>query len=338
VAAAGVRVPMMSGRGLGHTGGTLDKLESIPGFRTGLDRDEFMTVLNRVGAAMIGQTERMVPADRKLYALRDVTATVESIPLIAASIMSKKIAAGPRNLILDVKVGRGAFMKTIENARTLAETMVAIGAAHGRTVQARLTDMDTEPLGCRVGNSLEIIESAEILQDRGPEDVRNLVLTLGADMLCMAGIDPDHDSAVAHLKDIIASGKAYERFLQMVDAQGGDPKSVEFPYNRLPLSSRTITLSTPVAGVVNGIDPMAIGTAGVELGAGRVKKEDDVDPAVGFELLVKAGDTVEKDQELIRIFYTKPPSRELLEKVRNAFEIDPERRSARPQLIDRITA
>ncbi|MBN1880468.1 thymidine phosphorylase [bacterium] len=335
VASCGVRVPMMSGRGLGHTGGTLDKLESIPGFRTNLERDEFLRVLNRFGVAMIGQTDRMVPADKKLYALRDVTATVECIPLIAASIMSKKIAAGPQNLILDVKVGRGAFMKNRGDAERLARAMVAIGTAHGRTVQARLTDMGTQPLGHMIGNSLEIIESAEFLQGRGSDDIRELTTTLAADMLIMAGKAVDHTQAMQLIETALTSGSAFKTFLEMVEAQGGDPSVVQQPYS-LPVSSRTITLSSSRAGWISGIDPMALGLASVELGAGRTKKEDDIDPSVGFELLVKAGDRIEPERELIRIFYTKPPSQELLERVRNAFEFSEDKPVLKSLIIEQI--
>lgn len=320
VASCGVRVPMMSGRGLGHTGGTLDKLESIPGFRTNLERDQFLKVLDRTGAAMIGQTDRMVPADKKLYALRDVTATVECIPLIAASIMSKKIAAGPQHLILDVKTGRGAFMKTTADAGKLARAMVAIGTAHGRNVQARLTNMDTQPLGRMIGNSLEVIESAELLQNRASGDLRELTLALSADMLVMAGVAPGYPEAMALLIDRLSSGAAYRKFLEMVEAQGGDPDSVQPPY-RLPVSSRTITLAANRSGWITGIDPMTIGLAGLELGAGRTRKEDGIDPGVGFELLIKAGDRVEPDQDLIRIFHSKPVSGEFLNRIRSAFEI-----------------
>ncbi len=335
VASCGVRVPMMSGRGLGHTGGTLDKLESIPGFRTDLDRKKFLEVLDRTGAAMIGQTERMVPADKKLYALRDVTATVECIPLIAASIMSKKIAAGPQNLILDVKVGRGAFMKSQSDAARLARAMVAIGASHGRNVQARLTDMGTQPLGRMIGNSLEIIESAEFLQGRGSDDIRELTFTLAADMLVMTGTVDDHSQAMIMLQDRLSSGAAFKTFLDMVDAQGGDPVSVQPPY-RLPLSPRTITLSTEHTGWIVGINPMTLGLAGVELGAGRTRKEDGIDPGVGFELLVKAGEKIDAGQELIRIYYSKIPSTDLLERIRCAFEFEDHEPVLRPLLIERV--
>jgi pyrimidine-nucleoside phosphorylase len=337
VASCGVLVPMMSGRGLGHTGGTLDKLESIPGFRTDLDRKEFLQVLTSAGVAMIGQTGRMVPADKKLYALRDVTATVECIPLIAASIMSKKIAAGPQNLILDVKVGRGAFMKNADDARTLAKAMVSIGSAHHRTVQARLTDMHTQPLGRMIGNSLEIIESAELLQGRGPADLRSLTLTLGADMLVMAGIAGTAGDAHQILEKKLASGAAWDIFLKMVKAQGGDPDAVTPPY-AMPISTKTITLSARKEGFIQGINPMTLGLAAVELGAGRSKMDDAVDPRVGFELLVQTGDTVSKGQEMIRIFYTTPPDQQHLETIRNAFEISDEKPGENPLILDHITA
>jgi pyrimidine-nucleoside phosphorylase len=337
VASCGVLVPMMSGRGLGHTGGTLDKLESIPGFTTQLDRTQFLTVLDTVGAAMIGQTDRMVPADRKLYALRDVTATVECIPLIAASIMSKKIAAGPQNLILDVKVGRGAFMKTADDARKLARAMVAIGTAHSRTVQARLTDMHTQPLGYMIGNSLEIIESAELLQGRGPADLRELTLILGADMLVMAGAADSTETARTMLSDKLDSGAAMDVFLKMVEAQGGDPSSVTPPYS-LPVSTRTITLSAKQSGYIQGINPMSLGLAAVELGAGRSRKDDDINPEVGLELLIKTGDSISSGQDLIRIYYTKPPDQSLLETIQSAFEIGKHKPDSAPLLLDHIVS
>ncbi|MGB3974959.1 MAG: thymidine phosphorylase [bacterium] len=335
VASCGVMVPMMSGRGLGHTGGTLDKLESIPGFKTNLDRSRFLQVLDSVGVAMIGQSDRMVPADKKLYALRDVTATVECIPLIAASIMSKKIASGPKNLVLDVKVGRGAFMKDIDKARKLAGAMVSIGTAHHRNVQARLTDMDSQPLGRMIGNSLEIVESAELLQGRGPDDLKELTLTLAADMLVMAGTSKTFTDARLLIEKNLSSGAAFDVFLKMVKAQGGDPNSVSPPYS-LPISTKTLTLSAPKSGFICGIDPMALGLTAVELGAGRSKIDDEIDPRVGFELLVKTGDDVSKGQEMIRVFFTKPLEQNQLETLRNAFEISEVKPAEKPLFLDRI--
>ncbi len=335
VASCGVMVPMMSGRGLGHTGGTLDKLESIPGFQTNLDRNRFMHVLDSVGVAMIGQSDRMVPADKKLYALRDVTATVECIPLIAASIMSKKIASGPKNLILDVKVGRGAFMKNVNEARKLAQAMVSIGISHQRNVQARLTDMDTEPLGRMIGNSLEIIESAELLQGRGPGDLKELTLTLAADMLVMAGTSTTFEEARHLLEKKLVSGEAFDVFLKMVEAQGGDPNAVTPPYS-LPVSAKTLTLSAPKSGLIGGINPMTLGLTAVELGAGRTKIDDQIDPQVGFELLVKVGEAVSKGQEMIRVFFTRPFEQSQLEAIRNAFEISDVKPPEKALLLDRI--
>ena len=335
VASCGVMVPMMSGRGLGHTGGTLDKLESIPGFQTNLDRNRFMHVLDSVGVAMIGQSDRMVPADKKLYALRDVTATVECIPLIAASIMSKKIASGPKNLILDVKVGRGAFMKNVNEARKLAQAMVSIGISHQRNVQARLTDMDTEPLGRMIGNSLEIIESAELLQGRGPGDLKELTLTLAADMLVMAGTSTTFEEARHLLEKKLVSGEAFDVFLKMVEAQGGDPNVVTPPYS-LPVSVKTLTLSAPKNGFICGINPMTLGLTAVELGAGRTKIDDQIDPQVGFELLVKVGEAVSKGQEMIRVFFTRPFEQSQLEAIRNAFEISDVKPPEKALLLDRI--
>jgi pyrimidine-nucleoside phosphorylase len=300
VAACGVVVPMISGRGLGHTGGTLDKLEAIPGFRVDLSIEQFRKQLRDVGCCLIGQTERLAPADRKLYALRDVTATVESIPLIASSIMSKKLAEGIDALVLDVKVGTGAFMKTTERARELAAQLLAIGRTGGKRVTAFLTDMD-QPLGRRVGNSLEVLEAVLTLKNMGSPDVRELTLALGVEMLLLAGAASDPDGARMKLLRALDTGEALEKFAAIVEAQGGDARAaVE---QRLP-EVRTASLVTSMrAGVVEAIDAQEIGLAALALGAGRAKKEDAIDPAVGIELLRKVGEAVGRGEPIANLHH-----------------------------------
>ncbi len=335
VAAAGVRVPMMSGRGLGHTGGTLDKLESIPGFNTRLEKDVMIRQIDRIGVAMIGQTDRMVPADKRMYALRDVTATVDCIPLIAASIMSKKIASGPQNLVLDVKVGRGAFMKSMPDAARLAETMIQIGRAHGRNVSAMLTDMDTQPLGRAVGNSLEIIESIDVLMGGGPSDLRELTIELSIPMLQMTGVETDPAIARQKLEHLLDSGTAYGKFVDLVDAQGGDPRSVETPY-RLPVSDQRIQVCADQPGFVDNVDPMTIGLAAVELGAGRLRKEDPVDPGVGLMIEARRGDRVNVGDTLADVYVNRPLDPALETRIRSAFCITPTSPKPKPVVLKTI--
>ena len=296
VAAAGVPVPMISGRGLGHTGGTLDKLEAIPGFRVDLDTDRFIAQVRDIGVCMIGQTGDLAPADRRLYALRDVTATVESIPLISASIMSKKLAAGIDALVLDVKVGRGAFMKDLERARALARTMVGIGTRAGKQVRALLTAMD-QPLGMAVGNGLETAEAIDVLRGRAPEDLTRVTLELSARMLVMGRRAPDLDAAREVLDALVRTGHALERFRAMVAAQGGDPRVVDDP-GVLPKARIVEVVKAPATGFVRTIDAEAIGLAGMVLGAGRTRAEDRVDPAVGIVLRRKVGDRVAPGDDL----------------------------------------
>ncbi|MBA3906681.1 MAG: thymidine phosphorylase, partial [Pseudonocardiales bacterium] len=281
----------LSGRGLGHTGGTLDKLESIPGWRASLTVEEIITQLADVGAVVCATTPTLAPADRKLYALRDVTGTVESIPLIASSIMSKKIAEGTGGLVLDVKVGSGAFMKTSERARELAETMVRIGTDHGLATTALLTDMSV-PLGRAVGNALEVVESVEVLRGGGPADVVELTVALAREMLALAGIDADPAA-------VLASGAAYPVWERMIAAQGGDPSAP------LPVASHVDNLVADRDGVV-GLDALAIGTAAWRLGAGRARKEDAVQAAAGVLLLVDPGDVVEAGQPLLELHTDTP--------------------------------
>ena len=294
-AACGVVVPMISGRGLGHTGGTLDKLEAIPGFRTDLTEARFRAVLGEVGACLIGQSDRLAPADRRLYALRDVTGTVESIPLIASSIMSKKLAEGIDALVLDVKVGSGAFMKTLERARALAGTLCAIGRGAGKRVTALLTDMD-QPLGRFVGNALEVREAIHTLRGTGSPDVRALTLALGGEMVMLAGRADSPAAARALLEEAIASGAALERLAKLVVAQGGAAAAVL--EEALPEAPGRAEVKSAAAGTVVALDAEAIGLAALSLGAGRVRKEDAIDPAVGVELLCKRGDPVAGGQVL----------------------------------------
>lgn len=286
-AACGAPVPMMSGRGLGHTGGTLDKLESIPGFRTGLSLDELRSAVNAIGCAMIGQTSEIAPADKRLYALRDVTGTVESIPLISASIMSKKIAEGVGGLVLDVKTGGGAFMKTLDASRELAQSLVAIGRRFGVRTDALITRM-TNPLGRMVGNALEVIESIETLKGRGPRDVEDLSVLLAARMLVLSGVASDDADASARVRAALDSGAGLEKFRQVVARQGGDPHALD-DYARLPSAPDRLTVPAPRAGYLGGLEAEAIGRAAVSLGAGRATLDDVVDPGVGVEIVAPVG-------------------------------------------------
>ena len=300
-AACGVPVPMMSGRGLGHTGGTLDKLESIPGFRVDLSLEEMKAALARVGCAMIGQTAQIAPADKKLYALRDVTGTVESIPLISASIMSKKIAEGIDALVLDVKTGSGAFMKTEADSRALAESLVSIGNASGVKTEAIITAMDA-PLGRAVGNALEVIECIEVLKGVESADLVDVSVELAARMLVLGKAAPDRVAAERQVRTAIASGAGLERFRRIVEAQGGDAKVVD-DYARLPQAPHRHIVSAPRAGYVAGIDAELIGRASVALGAGRDRVDDPIDPAVGILLAAKPGDAVRVGDPLLEVHY-----------------------------------
>ena len=289
-AACGAIVPMMSGRGLGHTGGTLDKLEAIPGFRTRLSLDEMRRALRRTGCALIGQTAEIAPADRRMYSLRDVTGTVESIPLICASILSKKLAEGIGALVLDVKVGRGAFMKTIDDARQLAEWLSGIAERNGVRTQALLTPMDT-PLGRAVGNANEVIESIETLKGEGPEDLQQLSLTLAARMLVLSGRAADDGDAEEQVRRALASGAGLEKFRQIIEEQGGDPRVVD-DYNRLPAPSTREVWRAPRSGVVARLDAELIGRAAVVLGAGRDRVDAEVDPSAGIDITAPVGTRV----------------------------------------------
>ncbi|GAB7049987.1 thymidine phosphorylase [Catenuloplanes indicus] len=324
VAACGVAVPQLSGRGLGHTGGTLDKLESIPGWRARLSNEEFRTQLRDVGAVICAAGDGLAPADRKLYALRDVTGTVEAIPLIASSIMSKKIAEGTGALVLDVKVGSGAFMKNLDDARELARTMVELGGAHGVNTVAVLTDMST-PLGLAIGNAVEVAESVEVLAGGGPADVVELTLSLAREMLAAAG-RTDVDPA-----DVLAGGGAMDRWREMIRAQGGDPDAP------LPVAPEIETLYAAADGYVTAMDAYDIGVAAWRLGAGRARKEDAVSAGAGILLKVKPGDPVRRGQPLLELRADDPSRIEVArELARDAIVIADQPAARTPLIIERI--
>ncbi len=339
VAACGVRVPMISGRGLGHSGGTLDKLESIPGFSTGLSTEEFRTVLRRTGMSLIGQTETLVPADKLLYALRDVTATVESIPLIAASIMSKKLAEGIDGLVLDVKVGSGAFMKTRESAAKLAATLVAIGRRAGKHVTAFLTDMD-QPLGRYVGNAAEVNESLAVLRGEGPADLTELNRVLGAEMLRMAGIGSSDADALSRIDQAIKSGEALARLQRCAAMQGAlvDLRDPNEPWLFDNLHPGALIVPAPSTGYVQRIDAEAVGFAGVALRAGRERKEDSIDPAAYIYLDRKVGESVVAGQPLCHFAGAPDLPKDRIERARtllqDAYVVGPEPVAAGPLILD----
>lgn len=332
VAACGVAVPMMSGRGLGHTGGTLDKLDSIPGFDTQLDVARFREVLGRCGFVMAGQSETLVPADRKLYALRDASGTVPSIPLIASSIMSKKLAEDLDGLVLDVKVGSGAFMTDMDRARQLARTMVGLGDSHGVEVNALITDMD-QPLGNMVGNSNEIAESIDVLERRGPADLTEITIALAVEMVRVADLD-DPEGRVQRALD---SGAAMERFLCMVEAHDGDPRIVG-DRSLLPMATETTAIEAPRSGYVARCDARGIGIAAMRLGAGRTRKEDEVDPGVGIELHAKVGTEVTEGEALCVLTHRAGDISDALERARAAFEIADEAPAQTALIRERITS
>jgi len=296
LAAAGLVVAKLSGRALGHTGGTIDKLESIPGFRTDLSREQFLALVERSGLALADHTADMVPADRLLYELRDVTSTVDSLPLIVASIMSKKIAGGARGIVLDVKTGSGAFLPKLEDSRRLARSLVSIGARLGRKISALITDM-SQPLGYRVGNALEVREAIETLQGRGPQDLETLCCELGAELLLFAGKATDRAGAVSSLRRLLHDDRALHKFQEMVQNQGGNPAVVDDP-SLLPTAEKAIRLEAPHSGTVARVDALPVGRAANLLGAGRFVKEDRIDKAVGVELVRKVGDRVTRGEPL----------------------------------------
>jgi pyrimidine-nucleoside phosphorylase len=300
-AACGVTVPMMSGRALGHTGGTLDKLESIPGFRTGLSLDEFRRMLGEVGCSLIGQTAEIAPADKKLYALRDVTGTVESIPLISASIMSKKLAEGIDALVLDVKAGRGAFMKNVKDARRLAESLVSIGQLAGLKIEAAITAMDA-PLGRNIGNALEVIESIETLKGRGPQDLEWLSVRLAARMLVLGGVARTTDEGERRVRDAIASGAGVEKFRQVIEWQGGDPRVVD-DYTLLAAAPHHHVVASRRAGYLDVLDAELVGRATMVLGAGRETVDAAIDPAVGAVVHAVPGELLRIGDPILTLHY-----------------------------------
>src|SRR6266576_2270347 len=332
-AAAGVIVPKISGRALGHTGGTLDKLESIPGMRTNLSLDEFRTQLREVGLCFIGQSAEVAPADGKLYSLRDVTATVESIPLIASSIMSKKLCVGSDALVLDVKVGAGAFMKRQVDARRLAQMMVGIGRRVDRRVQALITDM-SQPLGYAVGNAVEVMEVSQVLHNEGPDDLKRLSLELAARMIFLAKLVPSLDDARELALKKLADGSAFRKFRDVVQAQGGDPKSLD-KFELLPNATGMREIASPRAGYVSAIDAEDIGSASGIMGSSRDKKEDKIDPAVGVILEAKVGDKVEAGSVLCRLYYTKEDRvDEAADMVEDAFRISSQKPDSRELILE----
>ena len=321
VAACGVAVPMISGRGLGITGGTLDKLESIPGYDTRLPEARFREVVASVGCSIVGQTDRLAPADRKLYALRDVTGTVPSIPLITASILSKKLAEGAATLVFDVKCGAGAFMRTPEDARALADSLLAVARGAGRNAEALVTPMD-QPVGRTAGNALEILESVEILRGGGPDDARELVLRLAVPMLTLSGAAPDESAARALLGEKLASGAALGIFARMVEAHGGDPRVADAPEKVLPRAPAVLDVPAPRGGTVARADADGIGRVVLLLGGGRRAVTDAIDPSVGVSLVRKVGENVEKGEPLLRLHArTRAEAEALVPQALAAFEI-----------------
>ena len=296
VASLNVKIAKMSGRGLGHTGGTIDKLESIKGFKTSMSLDEFKNQVNEVGLALVGQMGNLVPADKKIYALRDVTGTVDSIDLIASSIMSKKLASGAKNIVIDLKIGSGALVENLEEAKTLANLMVKIGKANNKNIACVLTNMD-EPLGYAVGNSIEVIEAIDTLKGKGPEDLTNLVIKLGAIMASMS-LNITLDKALEKIKENLSNGKAYQKFQEWIKAQGGDIKNIQIAKN-----SQTIT--SKKEGYIKSINALEIGKLARKLGAGRLSKDDKIDLTVGIILKHKVGDYIKKNDGLATIFYNE---------------------------------
>ena len=294
VASCGVVAPKMSGRGLGFTGGTIDKLESIPGFNTKLDINDFMEQVNEIGVAIASQTGNLVPADKKIYALRDVTGTVESIPLIASSIMSKKLASGADTIVIDLKVGNGALMKDYESAKKLAETMVNIGKSHNRQVICVLTDMN-QPLGCAIGNSLEVKESIDVLNNRGPKDITNLIIAL-ATIMVSCGLGISFEEANKKVHDNLNNGNAYVKFLELVKKQGGRIEELDFAKNVVSIKSR-------LSGYINEIKTDDLGEISRKLGGGRYKKNDEINFGVGLVLSKKLGDYVMEDEEILKVYF-----------------------------------
>jgi pyrimidine-nucleoside phosphorylase len=318
-AAAGVKVPMISGRGLGHTGGTLDKLESIPGFRTDLSKEEFIRIVDKIGACLIGQTKEIAPADKKIYALRDVTGTVESIPLICASIMSKKLAEGINGLVLDVKTGNGAFMKSLDDSKNLAVNLKNISEAFGVKTIAYITDMN-QPLGNYVGNWLEVYESVKILKNEIHNDLTELCHLLAGTMIYLGGKSRDINEGVELSKKLISNGKAYQKFLEIVESQSGDVSYIE-NLEKYPEPKYRIEVKSNRDGFISLMDTFSIGMLGIELGAGRMKYTDTIDPKAGFIFFKKIGDEIKKGELLAEIRTDKNNAEYFTQKLLNSIEI-----------------
>ncbi|MCK9857341.1 pyrimidine-nucleoside phosphorylase [Paenibacillus sp. ATY16] len=338
VASVGVPVAKMSGRGLGHTGGTIDKLESIAGFQTELTREKFLEQVNELGLSVIGQSGNLAPADKKLYALRDVTATVESIPLIASSVMSKKIAAGADAIVLDVKTGSGAFMKTVDDSEKLAQAMVDIGTEVGRQTAAVISDMD-QPLGFAIGNALEVREAIETLQGNGPADLTELCLTLGAHMVVLGGKASTVAEAKGLLQSQLDNGEALAKFKQFVAAQGGDASVVD-DVSRLPQAAELVEVKAASAGYIAAIDAEELGIAAMLLGAGRATKDASIDYSVGITIRKKVGDSV-SEGDTLAVLHTRAQDsavEEVLNKVREAYAVAAEKPEERPLLLSVVTA
>ena len=334
-AAAGVPVPMVSGRGLGHTGGTLDKLEAIPGFCVELDLDQYRAVLDECGLVLIGQTAEIAPADKVLYALRDATATVESVPLISASIMSKKLAEGIDGLVLDVKTGNGAFMETLDDARRLARTMIDIGLRLGKRMRALITRMD-QPLGHAVGNAVEVAESIACLRGAGPDDLTDLSLELAAEMVVMAGRAADLEEARGICRRTITDGSALDRFRRVIAAQGGDPRVVD-DVSRLPAPSMRVDIPAPRSGVVQSLLARPVGHATMLLGAGRARVDSRIDPAVGAILHKKVGDPVETGEPLCTVLVNDAIALDAaLALIRDAYTIGDAPVTLAPLIVERL--
>lgn len=334
LSACGLKLAKMSGRGLGHTGGTLDKLESIPGLTVSVSPEDFLKQVTEIGIAVVGQTANITPADKKLYALRDVTGTVESVGLIASSIMSKKLASGAKHILLDVKVGDGAFMKDLESARILARAMVDIGNSCGRKTVAMITDMD-EPLGEAVGNSIEVIEAIETLKGNGPTKFTELCYELSATLLQMAGVCESKDDAISMVEEVLSSGKALEQLKLLIKYQGGNPGVID-DYGLFPKCSKVIEIKAPNSGYVSKIKTEQIGVAAMLLGAGRMTKDDNVDLAVGLKILKHVGDYVLKDDIIALAYVNEKGAESVTDEVLKAYSFTADEISKNKIILDKV--
>ena len=332
IAACGLKMAKMSGRGLGHTGGTLDKLESIPGFNISVTTDAFFKQVNEIGLAVVGQTKNITPADKKLYALRDVTGTIESVGLIAGSIMSKKLASGASNILLDVKVGDGAFMKTKDDALVLAKAMVEIGNSCGRKTVAMLTDMD-QPLGCAVGNSLEVIEAIETLKGKGPKRFTELCYEICAEMLISSGKVKEKEDAFELITSKISSGEALQKFKEMIEYQSGDSKVID-DYSLFPSAKSIVAIKSDKTGWVNKIGTYNIGVAAMMLGAGRQVKDDNIDYGVGIKILKEVGDYVSENETIAYLYTNGVATESAYDLVLKSFELSDKNVGKRPIVLD----